>query len=697
MKKIVNLICILSLSCGLLFAQNSSSSANRNTALRCLKLSENCFMSGDWNNALSQAELGLSYDDSISDLIYLKAAASMKLNKTKAEVINQIALAFEKNQWVGYSLNGARILYADLLSDVGRYDESMKVLDGEPFIFSADAEFIRIKNLYRMGTADSLRDARLKVNSSRRIYPKDQRFPNIFFMFELMYLNEAKRVGVEYNIPEIVKTIAGSYLVNLPDYKGKNPGIELMATFFADNSEKERLIKAIDARGVEDNALLAIAGLNIGLYSEQQAFDKFFGSANNSIHLGILENFALLLTDENVKKQFVELMNNYSGTIVIDENLDLQPELIVEYETGRPQIIHYDYNNDGFIDLYAACDFGAPKVVCTQGKNVKLYYSAFPNVSKISFADKDYVLNFINDDFQMSVLNLSVNNVFSTFGLEFYVPEVSKEIVIPPVEQLVKIASSVELPIMERENSRVVYSILDGNIVYADFFYNDSKYAYCDFSKGFPLVRYVDHDEDGRFETVETFSISDKKEDYITDDEKKLVNSIFNELTFDSDIYLSKVQVDRNNNTFYEFTEQYLGLDGKITIWDNNDDGIPDSRYFKYPVEDENQIKEDFVFYGKEGNPYVVINFLNSVPVKMNYNDHEVMIFAGKSDNFYWIEDNGNEKIEKFILENVASKLTNGIIDIVQYEDLRINVIKVNDNIFCKIIPMTKVDLVVEE
>ena len=49
-------------------AQNSASAANKNTALRCLKLAESCLIADDWQNALNQAELGISYDDSISDL-----------------------------------------------------------------------------------------------------------------------------------------------------------------------------------------------------------------------------------------------------------------------------------------------------------------------------------------------------------------------------------------------------------------------------------------------------------------------------------------------------------------------------------------------------------------------------------------------------------------------------------------------------
>ena len=108
-----------------LSAQNSYQVANKNTAVRCLKLAENCLMSRDWNNALKQAELGLSYDDSISDLIYIKAAALMNMNSKKADVLGQINKAFELDNWVNNKKNGARILYADLLSDTGKYEDSI--------------------------------------------------------------------------------------------------------------------------------------------------------------------------------------------------------------------------------------------------------------------------------------------------------------------------------------------------------------------------------------------------------------------------------------------------------------------------------------------------------------------------------------------------------------------------------------------
>ena len=85
-KYLVLIILLLSTVMGgmaSVFAQGSALSANRNTALRCLKLAENCLLAKDWSNALKQADLGLTYDDSISDLIYVKAAAQINQDKTK--------------------------------------------------------------------------------------------------------------------------------------------------------------------------------------------------------------------------------------------------------------------------------------------------------------------------------------------------------------------------------------------------------------------------------------------------------------------------------------------------------------------------------------------------------------------------------------------------------------------------------------
>ena len=482
MKKLAVIVLLLGITFGA-FAQNSAGAANNNTALRCLKLAESCLVAGDWQNALNQAELGLSYDDSISDLYYIKAAAQLNLGGTKADAIRLISSAFERASWAGYTKNGARLFLADLLSDTGLYEESLSALDSEPYIYSADAEFIRIKNYYRMGTEESLANARQRLNSDRRVYPSDQRFPEIFFMFESLFMSEAERDGLKYQLPQIVTTIADSYIAKLPDYSDRNQELELMAVSFARGEDKVRLVKAIDAKNKNLSELLAIAALRAGIYTETQAFDMFFGAAGGHLSLDTLETYIALLTEPEVIERAAKTLAEFTGTLYIDENMDLQYEFIVEYENGRPMYVKYDGNNDGETELYSSCDFGAPIFVYFNSSRIQFFYDTFPRISKVSYSDQKLTFNFLHDDFVFSPFDFMTDTVFARTGAEFYIPYISKDVAIPLPQELIEKASSFELPITERDDAKIVYTLSGGNLVFAEFYESNRRYAYCDFTK----------------------------------------------------------------------------------------------------------------------------------------------------------------------------------------------------------------------
>ena len=205
-----------------------------------------------------------------------------------------------------------------------------------------------------MGTEESLDRARQRLNSDRRVYPSDQRFPEIFFMFESLFMSEAERNGISYEVPQIVSNIADSYIAKLPDYSDKNPEMELMATSFAKDEDKLRLIKAIDAKNKNLSTLLAVSALRAGIYTDAEAFDMFFGASEGELPLDLLENFIALLRDPEVIEQAAKTLADFTGTIYIDDNMDLQYEFNVQYEKGRPLYIKYDSNNDGEIDLYSS-------------------------------------------------------------------------------------------------------------------------------------------------------------------------------------------------------------------------------------------------------------------------------------------------------------------------------------------------------
>ena len=688
---------VLILSLGLSFtvpAQNSAGAANKNTALRCLKLAESCLVAGDWQNALSQAELGLSYDASISDLYYIKAAASLNLGGTKADALRLLSSAFERSEWAGYTKNGARIFLADLLSDTGFYEESLSALDSEPFIYSADAEFIRIKNYYRMGTQDSLKQARQRLNSDRRVYPSDQRFPEIFFMFESLFMSEAERDGLKYSIPQLVSTIADSYILKLPDYSDRNQELELMAASFARGEDKLRLIKAIDAKNKSLSALLAIAALRAGIYTDEQAFDMFFGASGSELSLDLLETFIALLTDEAVIQRAAETLADFTGTLYIDENVDLQYEMTVQYENGRPQYIKYDGNNDGETELYSSCDFGAPVFVYFNSSRIQFFYDVFPRISKVQYSDTNLLFNFLHDDFVFSPFDFVIDNVFARTGAEFYIPYISKETAIPLPQELIEKASSFQLPITEREDAHIVYTLSGGNVVFAEFFEQNNRYAYCDFSKESSLVRFVDYDNDGSFETTELYAeIPFGQEGLRSDENDRIVSSVFNFIDNHNEYYLRKIQIDRNANTFCEFSEEYLEYDGKVTIWDNDDNGLPDCQYIRYPKKEGESLIEESLYFDSNGLQILSLTLADGVPVKMNAEGSEVMVYAGETEGLYWIEEKGTADDEASVTEFVEMGLEQGKIDIFDLEEQRISVIKVGDSYFCRKVPYTTVPL----
>lgn len=687
-KSLILILLALFFSFSINGQSRSANSANRNTAIRHLKLAENCLVAGDWENTLRQADLGLSYDDGISDLIYIKAAAEINLGKSKADVIKLISMSFEKNDWVGYKKNGARILYADLLCDTGRYDESLALLDNEPFIYSADAEFIRIKNYYCMGTDDAINNARLKLNSARRIYPADLRFPNIFFLFEYMILSESERLNIDYEIPEIVKTVAANYLVKLPDYSGNNTDLELLASFFADGEEQKRLVSAIDAKNQTVSPLLALAGLKTGLYTQRQAFDIYFELSENEIHYSSLAILCKNITEPEVKNLMMDKMLNFTGTMYFDENFDLQNELVVDYELGRPQYIKYDRNNDGVTDLYLNCDFGVPDFAYYDRGKVQIYYDSYPEVQKISYTEKQYDYNFLHNDYLFTPVEMTLELELSKLGLDFYIPVVKKDFYLPDYKDLLQFTASVDFPVNERLNGKIQYKTMNGKFIYADFYENDNKYAYCDFTAGLPLVRHVDYDNDGYYETLEHYDLIDEASSLY--DKNSIVNT-FGNIAENTPMYLKKILIDKNGNTFFEYSEQYLEKNGKVSLWDNDDNGVWDCQYIRYPESETGSVIEETIYFDEQGQPYISINSMDGIPVKMLYDNTEVVIYSGNEDNIYWIDSDGAAELEEGVIDYINKGITQGAIDIIDYKETRISVIRVGQNVFCRVIPDSEI------
>ena len=687
MKKFKSIfLCLILFSTALQFAaaQNkNAAAANRKTAERCLSLSESFMLNDDWQNALNQAEMGLSYDETISDLYYVKAAAQSNLAYKKADVLETIKESFARDNWINYSKNSARILYADILCATGLYEESLALLDMEPLLYSADSEFIRIKNYYRIGSSASIAQARARLNSSRKIYPKDLRFPNLFFMFEMAFMNYAERSGSPYEIPELVQTIADSYIAKLPDYSSEDIESEIIALLFCQGEQQKRLLKAVGEKN-QNHPLFAYAGLKAGIISEEKAFNLFFESSDNVYDLSLLEAFGLLLTDPALMENFADHLKSLEGTVYIDNDLDLLNELTVTYERGRARTILYDKNSDGIDELYAVCDFGSPVNLSFDGGKIDLVYESFPSVSRVTDNRDGNIYHFLSFDFNYNPFEMTVDTLFARYNVDFYIPLIDSEIEAPDKYLLAKNASSLEMSSAERPGARVSYTVFEGRPVFAVFMSGAYRYAYATIEPGCPFVRYADYDGDGVYETSETFDI-DNENKYTNESDIQIIKNIFGDGTFSEKLYLKKIEIDRNGDTKIEFSEQYLGNNGKISSWDTDGDGILDYEYIRYPDSEDGKLMEETILYTKFGEEYVSLQNENGLPVTLKYEGQLIDVIAGDTENFFWVGEKGTLPQEKAIIDAIKEGITEGAVQLVKFDDqLRLSVIKIGSALFCK-------------
>lgn len=668
------------------FAESSSSVANKRTAVRYLQIAEQYAHEKSWREVESNVELGLAYDDSIPDLWYLKALAESAKNSPKGAVIPLVEKSLELGKWNGANRDSARLLYADLLSDTLRFDEALKVLDERPLIYTADAEYIRAKSYYGQHTAESLKNARSKVNVARKIYPEDSRFALLFFAHEYK-INDST---------EEVQALAQKFIRATELYKDPSPELELYSVIFSEGEEKERKLKKFAAE--EKKApLFAQLALENGLLDEFKAIDAFYEFSDSEIELSVVENFVSLVKDETAKKELFDYFNSYNGIIKIDSDGDLVPNISIKYKRGRAEAMTFDRNQDGFFEWTCECDFGSPLNVHIAKDSLDLTYVDWPEVQKAVYhldnETSDLVFNLVAENIAYSPFAIDYDEVLkNTIDVDFFIPILIEDENLE-TSMLIAAASSYEMPSKERDHAVVKVILLDGTIQTAKYFVGERMYAFAQFENGIPMSRYVDKDNDGFFETTEVYGFtSDKTQKFLSpDDEIQIVENLFGRAAKTDGLYIKKILIDTNCDTVPEFIEEYVANLGKITSWDVNSDGEWDVQYVKYPEEKGKRLREEAKFHQPLSDEIVTVYSEDGKPLYVTSGSRRLFVEKGLSENFYWIASLGADSDEEIILKNINQVASQGVSIIIQSENDRFLAVRVGSHIFAEKLPPSEI------
>ncbi|MEE3411601.1 MAG: hypothetical protein VZQ47_01405 [Treponema sp.] len=694
----------LLLTAGLSFAQSaqkaldfSAQKANRQTALRYLKLAKNYAIQGDWKKTLAAATAGNNYDATVADLWYLIALSQYNGGATRKAVLPVLKNSLSGAEWVDYNKSSARIFYADLLCSTGKPREALDILDQRPFIYSADADYVRIKSYYTLGDAASVQSAREKVDVSRRIYPADERFPNLFFAYEykIMYQKNFETGTFDYMpLDSIARKTADYFITRVPEYNKQNPELEVYAAIFAEGEQRTRLLKAFDARGFK-SPIFAAAALEDGVFTESQAFDYFLDFMDKGVDLFDLERFASVLKTDEGKKRMFDYLNAYSGTLYIDTNRSLERNVTITYSRGRPAQIIYDADNDGGDDWTAELDFGVPKSAHFEDKKIDVYYGTYPSPVRIVFEEVPgeegiTIFNLADETVDAEIFTVKADEFLAAAGFrkDFYIVDENSLWSGPnlfDVDRLILSISSMEKPSKERDGAIVRFSMLDGAPYAADYLVDGKLYARAQFTK--PLTRSVDRDGDMIFETTEIYADNDGSFVASKEDEDAASQNIWGYPVPNPLIYLQMIHIDRNGDTIPDFTEEYLTKGGRRTSWDSDYDGNWNVRYTLYPQEEGLPLVEltEFFIQGNGKKLPVSIKLSDGEPVEIKVDSANVPVTKGTQNCFYWVDKPGTENQELNLI-GFMKGVEQGVVKQMDSGDYFFQAVVIGQNIYARVL-----------
>ena len=676
-KKVISFAILLSALSFSAVSQPLSLKANQRTALRYLSDARTALERHEWREAASYAEMGLSYDERISDLWYYKAVAANALGRSRADVLEASAQAVMLNSWFDYNKDNARILYADVLCDSHDEAEALKQLSNVPALTSADAEYIRAKCFYHTGDVAA---ARAKIDQASKFYPTDARFPLLFFQAEFV------RYQDEPAYPAAVRTLADFFIRSRDRFSEySSDDFEFYTALFARGDERRRLLRTYDSSGARHELFAAIA-LQNGILSENDALDYLFSF--DELHRDTIEHFVPLITDSEAKEALVQHFSDFSGVIFSDTDGDGIDDFSVKYEKGRPAKIVWDKSQTG-VNLWTFdCDYGTPVRASIDDDYLKIIWDYYPSVITAVFNDGEeaerLLFNVLPDMFSWTPLEMELSPALAALGANFYEPSVKnpKRVAEPKSSDFLPAASSYEVPSKERDGAKIVFQLYNGKIQFATYFDDGKIYARTHFSDGVPIIRIVDNTGNGVYETTELYGLASgvNPDYYAIEDERQVMINLFGSIPKDAHFFLKSVQINNSNDINADFSEEYLQGSGKIASWDTDGDAKWNVRYYRSGDFEESQ------FYLEPGHELVRVITQNGEPVKISRGKIERDVKKASDADFFWINETGSKEDAESAVAALAEVKHQGICVVIDKKEYRINAVKIGTDYFGEIV-----------
>ncbi|MDR1867129.1 MAG: hypothetical protein LBQ77_02540 [Treponema sp.] len=476
--------------------------AAQDTAIvaRYIRWAEQSFSQNHRAEALAALERAQDFASVSSDVSYLLAWIRFQQKGSLGSVLVPLWQAIETNRWNTYTEESARLLEAEILITVRRFDQALRVLEYVPL--SADSLWLKVRALHNIDRQHCLSE----LKKALALYPREPRLVRFFFE----------------QYAELEPSITDNLILHLPSLVNADPSfLYIVSPFLTDKNQAVTLIESYRAMFPHDSRHLP-AALNVGAIDEQTAIEELF--AVKELDKTVLEQVYALLRTDSTQHTYMQRLLQFTGTITEDIDRDGVVESYTEYKNGSLQSYFYDSNQDGLYDYSIFFESELPKraVLITTAEPAAPFafpvYDSDRNLAHIQWEYYPYVsYSAIDHERYVPAAGSLITEPITLqhFIGSFLYPQPNPHFIPLNKNMLSMSARYIERPSSMFSNITEIVELNEG-IPYRAREYNATGLLLSEtvFSHGKPVTQTIDLDCDGRRETIWHF-LPDMESAYI--------------------------------------------------------------------------------------------------------------------------------------------------------------------------------------
>ncbi len=615
-----------------LFAQNTPATlpVHQRTAQRYADLAIQSYLVDAVDTAVNYAEMALAYDASNADALYVRGLCSRQSGDHRAEYLKYFEDALASGAFYNYSKDTVRIALAQEYLLQRRFTDVLAMIDAEPKLLTAESQYLRGTSLYATG---KLKEARTLIATAWRLYPRDIRFPKLFFTSEKPEVTEG--------IPSFAagaKELGLLLLKNLPSWTDTCPELNLYAAAFVPASEGRRLLKQYTGAVYMKDRIpyYATVGLSSAYLTADEAVERFEKLCNGTVVFADLQEFTQVLAQipaedsHDALIQFREWLADFSGIILIDT--DDNGFVSVQYRNGRPLLATCDIQLDQVSDWQCAFDYGMPRQFVDLNADTTVTYARYPWVTSVHTAKQSWELLPDSVSWPSIAVEPCAFLPEVPHTRDFYIPIVEYHGILPD-EQLLrpyawKLSYAYDITLMHRFE----YQLQDGKIISCLIETPEQDLAVTTFVDSIPSYRVTDLNSDGFTDVVEYYEVVENEP---SEEERELTRRLYGPFTPDAFVRLSRMEIESEALDLQGFVYD-IDRNGLETLfWDMKSDGSFSQKVTK----EADRSSLSFTLIDPLQDETIVITTFADGTVSVNYNGIDLPVAYDRENDFYWINE----------------------------------------------------------